>query len=111
MCRRLHFLHSTGGSAPSGTTIGRYVVHYTDGQQQEVPIVYGQDLREWHGFTDETDAVERGQVAWKGTDETSKLRLYKSSWENPRPEVEVATVDFVSAMTDSSPFLIAITAE
>jgi hypothetical protein len=34
-----------------------------------------------------------------------------STWENPRPEIEVTTIDFVSAMSRCGPFLIALTAE
>jgi hypothetical protein len=46
-CRRLHFLHATGWVVPDGTVIGRYVIHYADGQRAEVPIRYGQDVRDW----------------------------------------------------------------
>jgi hypothetical protein len=110
-CRTLHFLHSTGETAPVGTTIGHYVLHYADGRIREFPIIYGLDLREYHDRSGTSEAVERGQVAWKDTDKKWNFRLYKSSWDNPRPEVEVATLDFVSAMTDCHPFLIAITVE
>jgi hypothetical protein len=59
-------------------------------------------------------------VAWEGDDPwpelhphpgPTRLRLYQTCWTNPRPEVEVRTVDFVSAMTGSAPFLIALTVE
>ena len=41
----------------------------------------------------------------------STLRLYLSSYENPRPDVEVVSIDYVSAMTQAAPFLVAMTIE
>jgi hypothetical protein len=38
-------------------------------------------------------------------------RLYHRSWENPRPDVEVLSIDFVSRMTRSGPFLVALTVD
>jgi hypothetical protein len=38
-------------------------------------------------------------------------RLYHKVWTNPRPEVTIEAIDFVSAMTASAPYLIAITLE
>ena len=39
------------------------------------------------------------------------LRLFKTAWDNPQPDIEVESIDYVSKMTDSAPFLIAITVE
>lgn len=40
------------------------------------------------------------------------LELTRSAFENPRPDVEVASLDFLAAMTDSASFLlIAVTVE
>jgi hypothetical protein len=41
----------------------------------------------------------------------TRLRLYQTSWENPKPDLEVVSFDFVSAMANSAPFLIAVTVE
>ncbi len=38
-------------------------------------------------------------------------RLYRVTWSNPWPEVEVRAMDFVSKMTRCSPFLVAATVE
>jgi len=34
-----------------------------------------------------------------------------TAWQNPRTDLEIGSVDFVSSMTDCGPFLLAITAE
>ena len=39
------------------------------------------------------------------------IRLFRSAWDNPHPRLEVESIDFVSKMTDSAPFLVAITVE
>ncbi len=110
-CRALHFLHATGWVVPDGTPIGAYWVRYADGSALEFPIVYGEHLREWHGRSDRRAEIKAGQLAWQDGNHGTKHRLFQCRWENPRPEAEVRTIDFVSAMTDCFPFLIAITAE
>ena len=53
-------------------------------------------------------------VAWIGNNVRSRarnyrLQLFRRTWENPTPEVEITSIDFVSAITGAAPFLIAIT--
>src|SRR5207244_128896 len=98
------------------TNIASYIVHYADGQTREIPVLYGKDVADWwfdarHPL-DPTDA----KVAWRGLNEAAKaygksLRLYQTRWENPRKDEAVASVSFVSTVTLSAPFLIAITVE
>ena len=116
-CRRMYFLHTAGYSAaPTGTVIARYVIHYADGQELEIPVVYGRDVGNyWYvpGSTQDNSALV---VAWTGSSPHSRqqgatTRLYKSTWENPRPDVSVRTLDFVHAKTRAVPILLAITLE
>jgi hypothetical protein len=37
--------------------------------------------------------------------------LFRQTWRNPKPDVRIDHVDFVSAKRSSAPFLVAITAE
>jgi hypothetical protein len=96
--------------------IGHYLVRYADGSTQEVPIVYGEDVRDWWDW-DKSQKVTRGQVAWTGKTDNSgqyniTVRVYLTTWVNPKPGVKVETIDFVSGFeTAASPFCIAITAE
>jgi serine/threonine protein kinase/tetratricopeptide (TPR) repeat protein len=113
---RLHFLHGTVWPVPIGTTVGRYVLRFVDGREQELPIVYGVDVRDWARFQSEDGRGERLNVVWQGMNPASILnggilQLTRSTFENPRPEVEVESLAFVSAMSDSAPFLIALTVE
>jgi hypothetical protein len=123
---RLHLLHGTeygafGGPdhrfhVAEGTEIGRYRVRYADDTEQLVPVVYGQDVRDAWNW-DRSRPVSRGKVVWTGSSpgaarEGVSLRLYLTTWENPRPTVEVTGIDLVSAGdTAASPNCFALTAE
>lgn len=111
---RLHFLQAAGWAAdayvPLRSKTGVFVVHYGYGSEREVPIVTGEDLRDW--VQHDENIILHGEVAWKGeTPNGLPARVFHSHWENPQPDVEISSLDYVSKMTAASPFLIAITAE
>jgi len=125
---RLHFLHANGyGGGPNkegsawfvkdGTRIGTYTVRYEDKTTAEIPIVYGEHTRDW--FYQEGEAEpSKAKVAWSGendyaTNVRSKIRVYQMTWENPKPEKKIASIDFsgLKEETPAAPFVIAITAE
>jgi hypothetical protein len=123
---KLHIFHGTeygafGDAAhrfhvPDGTEIGHYRVRYADKSERVIPVVYGEDVRDAWNW-DRSKPVPRGKVAWTGrspgaTKEGVTLRLYLTAWVNPRPDDEVAEIDFASACeTAASPFCVALTAE
>lgn len=116
-CRELHFLHATGWRTRDGTRIGSYVVRYANGMEQVLPIVYGEDVRDWNAESDPSSSLKRANMVWnlihtaaKGTP-NKHIRLFKTSWVNPFPDLEVVSMDYVSTMSDAAPFLIAVTAE
>jgi hypothetical protein len=112
LCRQLHFLHAAGWHSEDGTRLGSYVVHYADGQEQIIPIVYGEDVRDWNGSSDRATEVTHGQLVWSAINNAGfHVRLFKTTWINPMPEKEIVSIDYTSAMADAAPFLIAITAE
>jgi hypothetical protein len=115
---RLQILHAVeGNQLPDGTRVGHYLVHYANGRSEEIPIIYGRDARDWHEAPDIPVGVNDAVIAWKGTNPASKqlgdggIRLFKSTWKNPAPAIEVATVDFVGEHPSAYPFLVALTAE
>jgi hypothetical protein len=115
---RVHFLHAVQFGDPPGTEVGAYVVHYSDGTSQRIPLVYGRDLANWFVFPrarpeKPTDA----RVAWTGTNDSTDLnpgltiRLFAMTWTNPHPDREIATIDVRSKVTASDLFLVASTLE
>jgi hypothetical protein len=128
MFAQLHILHATQfGGGPNregsdwfvkeGTPIGEYRVHYDDKSVATIPIVYGEHVRDWF-FIDGEKGVSRGAVVWTGDNARARqvgarLRLYLTTWQNPKPGKKVVSIDFVSkkATTVAAPFCVAMTAE
>lgn len=124
----LHILHATGfGGGPSlpgthwyvkdDTLIGEYKIHYEDKSVETIPIVYGKDVRDWWFRKDEKEP-SRSKVAWKGDNKYSnrcrcRLRLYLTSWKNPKPDSKVVSIDYIGRKNEtmSAPFCVAITVE
>jgi len=109
--RRIHFLHGTVWPATDGAHVGDYVIHYADKQQHVFPVIYGVDLRDWNVGSDPKTQTGRGSVAWSVWQQPYAFRLFKSTWNNPLPELELSSIDFASRMQGSAPFLIAVTVE
>jgi len=116
--RRWHALLGTVRAAPEGRSIGSLVWHYADGSQHVCPIDYGRHVRSYWTAHDRQTNAPLARLAYEGADPSphinpirTRLRLYQSVWDNPRPDLEVVSFDFVSAMTSSAPFLIAVTVE
>jgi hypothetical protein len=135
----LHVLHATGWQAPEGTVIGSYILHYADGSEKELEIIFGQNVLDWWALSDAALTADNSVVAWTGsnalareiirssqgpnidkitelfgiskTDEKDYIRLFKTTWKNPQPDIEAKSIDFVSKMTASAPFLVAMTVE
>jgi len=116
VCQRLHFLHAAfkAFKVPDGTQIGRYVVHYLDGQQREIPLVIGRDLADW--YEQPNEGGKPLAVAWTGANEKSqkqntRIRLFKTTWPNPQPDLVVQCLDFEALDKQALPFLVAITVD
>jgi hypothetical protein len=90
----------------------RYVVHYADGQTADVPVFAEVDIENFSQRQPNT--IPGAQLAWRGriegSDESSVV--YAKQWNNPRPGVEIKSVDLVYGKDKDRgvPALIAITA-
>ena len=116
-CGKIHFLHAAGwGDGPPGLPIGHYQVHYSDGRETRIDLKVEEDLLDWWSYPNRRRETRKSEVVWTGENEYSRtfdagVRLFKTTWTNPHPESEIATIDFASAMNPPAPFLIAMTAE
>ncbi|MCL4179862.1 MAG: hypothetical protein KJ072_19215 [Verrucomicrobia bacterium] len=106
-----------GEAAEEGALIGAIVFHYADGSRHELEIFYGRHVRHWWTEGDPRTDTDLAQVAWEGPHascwhDTTRLRVFHAVWDNPRPNQEIVSFDFVSKMsTTAAPFLIAVTVE
>ena len=107
--RCLYFLHAAAWGTPG--TLGKYVVHYADGGAVEVPLTIGENTQNWwNGYAEGeqsrpvpvrvTETLD-GKPAWRF------VRVWE--WQNPRRDVPVATLEFVSAAGPQTPILLAVT--
>ena len=125
---RLHILHATayggGPNAPGSawhveddTLIGEYMINYEDKSSESIAIEYGKDVRDWW-FREDEKETSRSQVAWKGDNELAKqyscrLRVYLTTWKNPKPDLKVMSIDYMGRKNDTvaAPFCLAMTLE
>ncbi len=126
-CAKIYLLHAGDwiDVTDFGKTVAKLVLHYEDGSQQKINIVAGRDVFEfWSPLF--TTGVDPGysrmspdtELAWAGSNRYLKqfwpdesLVLYKSGFANPQPDLTVSTVDYVSTMTATSPFMVGLTVE
>jgi hypothetical protein len=115
-CAKLHFLHATEWAAEDGTVIGEYAVTWEDDTSVTIPMRYGKDILDWW-YDDTSSDPSEAKVAWKGDNELAKsqnhkIRLYRATWENTKPDLKVKTLDITSTkQTPAAPFCVAITGE
>jgi hypothetical protein len=111
---RIHFLHATQGGRDPGTLIGAYVLRYTDGTSEQVPLVYGRNIANWWSFPRKDDPTE-AETPWTGSNDVTdhnprlKVRLFAITWTNPHPEKEITAFDVLSSGDDCDPFQAAVT--
>jgi hypothetical protein len=115
-CHRLHFLQSASYTAPLGTVIARYRFHFTNHESLEMAVTYGSELVDWWAEMKPGPQPPASHLIWTGENESSRrqgksLHLYESTWENPWPDVAVTSADFISTLSASGAFLVALTAE
>jgi hypothetical protein len=110
-CRTLHFLHTclSPPDCNDGAQVGAYVVHYAEGTQEVIPLVYGDHVRTW---SDVASDLGQASEAWRGLNDNGDfVRLLKFSWRNPHPDLQIQTIDCLASRVEIHPILFALTAE
>lgn len=124
-CENIYLLHGAAFvSADSGPVkVARLILHYADGSRAGIDIKAGEHVLDWRGPLYQTgerpNIMAPGtELAWAGSNPRIKkeqpgksLRLYKSTFANPHPELEITSLDYASAVTDAAPFMVGLTVE
>lgn len=93
------------------------VLHYADGTTKQFDIIYGQQVYDWwFKGVEDVPLADDTKVAWIGQNPAAaqdghRIRVFESTFNNPKPDVRVSTIDFVSGLSPSAPFMIALTVE
>jgi hypothetical protein len=119
--KRFHLLHGAGGVYDKdGAIIARLVIHYADSSVRELDIKTGEHVRDWWGDPAQRVTAPNSELAWHGTNPATlkygganpgSLRIYKTTFVNPEPGLMVKSLDYLSTMQNSAPFLIGLTLE
>jgi RNA polymerase sigma factor (sigma-70 family) len=116
-CRKIHILHANSAFAdPAGTTVASLRLHYEDGGQAQIDIKQGDHILDWWRWKDLQPSTPSSVLAWTGYNPAAsaarkKIQLFKTTFPNPFPEKRLTTIDYISAMAGSAPFMIALTVE
>ncbi len=112
----LHTIHRTKEWRPEGNkkdppVLFQYVVHYADGKTAEVPVLYGRGADHW--IAQQPQGLPDAAVAWAAPfpkDGTMQAVVYEMTWTNPRPGVEIRSIDVRAGEGHAVPVVLAITA-
>ena len=115
-CDRIQLLHAVGYADVPHATVAWLVLHYADGNTEKIAIKYEDHVLDWWDVKKDKVSEKSAEVAWTGSTPMaeaagSKVRLFKTAFENPRPENKVTTIDYQSANRFCAPFMVAMTLE
>jgi|ERR1051326_5084874 hypothetical protein len=115
--QRVHILHANSGFGdPLGTPVARLVLNYQDGNQSDLEIRHRENVLDFWAWKPAIPEDTNTVVAWTGESPATKrrgfgVRLCRTTFENPYPSKLIETIDYVSTMAGSAPFLVALTVE
>jgi len=114
LARALLFLHTCGWETPRGTPVARYSIHFGDGTDQTVDILYGRDILAFDSKSFIYEKLDRqaARLSIIGRTRLGRaVRFHALRWENPRPTVRIESVDLESLGTVAAPMVLAIATE
>jgi uncharacterized GH25 family protein len=109
----LHLLGATRSEEVPGTTFAQMTWRYADGSSKSVPLQYQVHLRDWARNTYEQPAHLPNvfsKVVWVNKPHSPHVyRLYRLTLANPAPQKIIQSIEFDSAMTGASLFVVGLT--
>ncbi len=88
-------------------TPATYVIHYEDGSTLELPMRWNIEIADWNTQF----GCSMAPVAWRHTAKDGTLvSLVAATWWNPKPQLAIQSIDFVSNHDKVQPVLLAVTA-
>ena len=109
--KSLYFLHTCAG----GGLVGHINVIYADGTTLCQYVQTGRELNGWFLPAEDWFSGKKwepiARLAWEGPNKVfDNLGVFAYGWNNPHPDKEIATVEFVKEATAAKWFVFAMTA-
>jgi hypothetical protein len=107
-------LHSSAWESPKFTDVATIQVNYAGNQKRSIAIRYQVEVEDWWFNLQKSVFPAAAELAWEGVNNRVKdlgcvLKLYRYTWGNPLPEVEIESIDLISAMNNTGYMLLGIT--
>lgn len=88
-------------------TVAKYIIHYEDGSQITIPLVWSQNIKCWNSQF----GSGKTKVGWRGTTKAGAfISLEVFTWNNPKPDIPITALDFVTCRDKVNPVLLGVTA-
>ncbi len=87
------FVHGAieGKPLPNGH-YGRYIIHYSDGNTEDIPLCYLKNISEWWRI----EEIEDAAIAWAGKNlKDTKVGLHIFTYSTGYPDKKIESIDFV----------------
>lgn len=101
----IYFLHAAAGDVDG--EIMRYIVNYSDGSKEEIPVVAGRNIGAW----DKILTPDKNAETAPGFIDPQNRGLYIWKWENPNPNKLVKSIDAVLTRPTAATITTGITVE
>lgn len=100
------FLGACAWNASVGEEVLRMIVEYESKSAYcDVAFEYGEHIGGWWN----PSSLPLGDVGWRGENYSASIGLYNFVWKNPYPQERIKSVRFISADSDASPMIAAMT--
>jgi len=104
-----YFLHASAGGGKSKDSFS-YVANYADGSSEKIAIRNGSEIGDWWAPNENTAPLAK--IAWEGKNPVSShIGVYCYRWQNPRPEIEIKSIDIKTHNNKIIPGILGITLE
>lgn len=89
----LNFLHGhIEGKPLIDGLYGRYVLHYADGEREEIPLLYNKNMGEWWHIVE----IEDASIGWSGENlKKANVGLHLHTYFPKHQEKEISSIDFI----------------
>jgi len=113
---RFHLLHFSEFTGGQGEPVARFVVRYSDAKEHEFVLRYGVHFQDWSQFvrSNANGSDPNSRIVWTAPHRTEGpwvVTMWQTDLVNPRPDVEVTSIEVRSLFSQVRYNMPAITVE